>query len=594
VQEWGRIFGRGNAAAFDARGWRYYTAESFDLYYPGYGDSWPTFHGAIGMTYEQAGHGLAGVSLQRAAGDTLTLTDRAEHHSTSALATIRTAAVHRQDRLLDFYRFFETKDQGGPSAYLFPPGDDPPRTAELVSLLMAHGAEVYRARETIHPRGLRTYDDALAERPLPEGTYVVPMQQPLHRFLHTVLEPEAALPDTFFYDVSAWSLPLAFGIDAFTSDHAIKENLERLQEPPKVQGTATRPDASYAYIISWKLNNAAKAANWLQDRGVQLYFATRRFSAGDRLFPPGSLVVFRTGNSDRLPQLIREAAGLTGVDVLGVNSGLTDVGPDLGSNRFLPLETPRVAVAVGSPTSPTSVGACWFLLDQVYDIPHSLVSIDDLSRSTLRPYSVLIFPDDGAGGGGYTAVMDSAVVNEIRQWVSDGGVFVGLGGGAFFAASEGSGLSTVRQASNDGEDLSEEEQEAHDMARRQETRTERERRERLEALPGTIFRVKVDPLHPLGFGYTDQVRVLKISDRALELGPPGSNVAWFTALPRVSGYASAEAEEHLEGRPFLVAEPVGRGHVVMYVEDPNFRLFWYGLTRLFLNSVYFLPSLSGD
>jgi hypothetical protein len=595
VAEWGRIFGRGNADAFDARGWRYYTGESFDLYYPGYGDSWPTFHGAIGMTYEQAGHGFAGTALRRAAGDTLTLAQRAEHHYTSALATARTAVEHREARLLDFRRFFEPGDGSGPSAYLFPPGDDPPRTAELVGLLMSHGAEVYRAAEPIRPRELRTYDNEPVSQSLPEGTYVVRMDQPLHRFLRAILEPEAALPDTFFYDVSAWSLPLAFGIEAYWSEGNVGGKLDRLVMVPRVRGRLVNPEAKYAYVISWKRNNAARAAAWLQGKKVKIHFATREFSAGDERFPPGSLVLFRSGNVGQLPDLVRRVAETTGVDVIGVDSGLTDAGPDLGSRRIQPLKTPRVAVVVGSSTSPTSAGACWFLLDRLYGVPHSLVSADNITRSALEDYSVLVFPDDGAGGKRYASSLDSSAVEAVREWVEDGGVYVGLGGGAFYAASDGAGLSTVRQAPRpDGDpDLSEEEKKAQERARRQETQSERERRRRLEQVPGTIFRVQVDPLHPLGFGYTDHARVLKISDRALELGPPGTNVAWFTPLPKVSGYASPDAVDHLEDSPFLVDERRGRGHVVLYVEDPNFRLFWYGLTKLFLNSLYFLPSMSG-
>jgi hypothetical protein len=168
-------------------------------------------------------------------------------------------------------------------------------------------------------------------------------------------------------------------------------------------------------------------------------------------------------------------------------------------------------------------------------------------------------------------------------------VFVGLGGGAFFAAQDMSGLSSVTRAPDaDTENLSEEEQADRDLALRRETLRERERRRRRSVLPGTIFRVRVDPQSPLGFGYSGDLRVLKIGNRALDLGPPGSNAAWFTDTPKISGYASPRSVEHLAGRPFLVDERRGNGHVVLYVEDPNFRLFWYGLNKLFLNSVFFL------
>jgi hypothetical protein len=594
--KWATIFGRGNAAAFDGRGWAYYTEESFDLYYPGYGDSWPSFHGAIGMTYEQAGHGFAGTTLVRAPGDTLTLAMRAEHHYVASLATLRTAAANREARLLDFHRFFEADRPGPAGAYFFPPGADPARVAELASLLMAHGAEVYRARGEIHPRGLHAYDGTPASTTLPVGTFVVPLDQPLHRFLRAILEPEAALPDTFFYDVSAWSLPLAFGVDAFTSEEAIDGNLERLTESPTVTGRVEKPEARYAFLIPWDRNGAARAAAWLQERNVRLRFATREFRMGAHRFPPGTLVIFRAENGDGLSALLAEAAALSGADIFGVNTGLTDDGPDLGSFRVPALKQPRVAVIGDAPASPTSSGACWFLLDRLYGVPYSLMRLDEIDEEALSRYSVLVFPNDNAGGRAYAAALDSTQVETLKHWVHEGGVFVGLGGGAFFAGADVSGLSSVKEAPPAEKEreagLTEDERKSQDRDRRLETQTERERRERLSEVPGTIFRVSVDPLHPLGFGYTGEARVLKISDRALELGPPGTNVAWFTRAPRVSGYASPENVDRLVDRPFLVDEPVGRGHVVMYVEDPNFRLSWYGLNRLFLNSIYFLPSLS--
>ena len=226
VAKWGAIYGKGNAAAFDARGWRYYTAEAFDLYYPGYGDSWPTFQGAVGMTYEQAGHGFSGSTVFRPTeGDTLTLAERAEHHFVAGLATLRTTADNREARLLDFHRFFEIDRNHTPRAFLFPPGNDPPRTAEMIALLMAHGAEIHRTTQETRPSGLTTYSGARVSTALPKGTYVVSMDQPRHRFLRTLLEPEAGLPDTLFYDLSAWSLPLAFGVEGYMTDTPVRSDI---------------------------------------------------------------------------------------------------------------------------------------------------------------------------------------------------------------------------------------------------------------------------------------------------------------------------------------------------------------------------------
>ena len=592
VLQWGNTFGRGNAAAFDAHGWPYYTAEAFDLYYPSYGDSWPTFQGAIGMTYEQAGHSAAGLAFRREDGDTLTLTERAHHHYVAALATVATAVERRRDRLMDFHRFFVRDRATGPQAYLFPPGDDPPRTAELMTLLMTHGAEVYQTKDGISPGKLHSYGGNDAGRSLPAGTYVVPLDQPLFRFLQAVLEPSPALPDTFFYDVSAWALPYAFGVRAYWSESKISGSLTRLHEPPRVAGELIRPDASYAYLIPWSRNDAALAASDLLAKNVRVHFVDRKIQVGSEAFSEGTLIVFRNDNDARLPAIMRQVVDETGTRAVGVSSGLTDSGPDLGSDHVRALKQPRVALLSGDAVGPTSLGACWFLLDRVYKVPHSLVQMDDLSESVLNNYTVLVFPDDEAGGSGYSSLIDSSKVAVIRRWVENGGVFVGLGGGAFFAAADKSRLSTVKSLpdSAGSESMKSEDRKARELKRRLETGAERERRQRLEEVPGTIFRIKMDPQHPLGFGYSGETQVFKMSREALNLGPEGTNVAWFTASGKVSGYASRENVERFKEKPFLIDEPRGRGHVVLYVEDPNFRVFWYGLNRMFLNSIYFLPS----
>ena len=593
VLQWGNTFGRGNAAAFDARGWPYYTAEAFDLYYPSYGDSWPTFQGAIGMTYEQAGHSMAGLAFRRQDGDTLTLTDRAHHHYVAAMATVTTAVQHRRDRLMDFHRFFVRDRASGPQAYLFPPGDDPPRTAELMTLLMTHGAEVYQTKDGISPDKLHGYGGNDAGRSLPAGTYVVPLDQPLFRFLQAVLEPSPALSDTFFYDVSAWALPYAFGVRAYWSESKISGSLTRLQESPHVAGELIKPDATYAYLIPWSRNDAAIAAADLLSKNVRVHFVDRKMQVGSEAFSEGTLIVFRNDNDARLSAIMKHVVDETGTRAVGVSSGLTDSGPDLGSDHVRALKEPRVALLSGDAVGPTSLGACWFLLDRVYNVPHSLVQIDDLSERVLNNYTVLVFPDDEAGGSGYSQLIDSTKVAVLKRWVENGGVYVGLGGGAFFAAADKAGLSSVKSLPDSAgkPSVKGEDPKARELKRRLETGAERERRQRLEEVPGTIFRIKIDPQHPLGFGYSGEAQVFKMSREALDLGPEGTNVAWFTASAKVSGYASRENVERFKEKPFLIDEPRGRGHVVLYVEDPNFRVFWYGLNRMFLNSIYFLPSL---
>jgi hypothetical protein len=422
---------------------------------------------------------------------------------------------------------------------------------------------------------------------------MVPGAQPLARLVHALLEPETALPDTFFYDISAWSLPLAYGIEAYRSTGRPERGLRELVAPPEIAGTVIDPGASYAFLASWERNATAKAVSRLLARGIQVHFSTREITVRGRQLPPGSLVIFRDGNPAGLGAILAQVASETAVEVIGVDSGLTEAGPDLGSLHVRPLLDTRIALVAGDPVSPPSLGAAWFLLDRVYEVPHSVIPIGNLTASLLEEFDVLVFPDDGSGGKSYSARVDSATVEVIRRWVTAGGVYVGLAGGAFFAAADRAGLASMKSAPGPGEPPADLADVPVEEMRREglETRSERERRQRRDSVPGTIFRARADRLHPLAFGYREDLEVMKIGTRALDLGPSGSNAVWFG--PKLSGYATEENARHFLDRPYALAEPVGRGYVVLYAEDPNFRAFWPGLHRMFLNALLFLPNLGG-
>jgi hypothetical protein len=597
VRYWGEVFGAGNAAAFDERGWAYYTSEEFDLYYPGYGDSWPTLQGATGMTYEQAGHGRAGTMIERSDGTILTLRERALHHYVASLATLRTA---RRERVKRLYHFFEYFDAGrndpltGPAAYLFPPGDDPGRTAELMNLLLRHGAWIKQASKPLKVSDPRGYDGRAVKRTFPEGTYVVPMRQPLRALLNSLLEPEADLPETLFYDVSAWSLPLASGVDAYWTDTEPGGLPARITEVAWPNGGIVGGPARVAWLLPWNTNAAPKLLNRLLTMGVRASFATREFETEGRLFERGTVVIPVAGNPDTLEAVIDRLSRELHQPVYAARSGLTGTGIDLGSDRVVPIRQPRVAIVNGDGVDPTSFGALWYLLDVQYGIPATVVPLDELASSNLSAWNVLVFPNDATGqGAGYESLLDSLSVDRLKRWASAGGVFIGLKGGAAWATAGASGLTGVALKSEEEEDEEEDKKakKEEDLAKRLQTVEEKERSERLKQVPGTILSVTLDPGHPLAFGYSGEAHILKTSDILFEPTANGQNVGFYPESPRVSGYLSRDVERRITRTSFLIVEPIGRGRAVLYNDDPNFRVFWYGLNRLFLNSLFFASGI---
>jgi hypothetical protein len=580
ISRWGKVFGEGNARAFDAHGWSYYTRETFDLYYPAYGDSWPSLHGAIGMTYEQAGGGRAGLAYRREDGTVLTLRDRAHHHFTSSLATIRTAAGHREELLRDYARFrrsaVEDGRKGGAREFYLVAGADPGRATELATLLRDQGIRVLRAEEEFVAEGVRSrFGAGPALRTIPAGTWVIPLAQPLHRLIQTLLEPEAVAPEVYFYDVSAWSLPLAFGVEAGWTDRGGAGRRVEWTAPAEVPGRLVEGPARHGFLLPWERDGAVLLLARAWRAGVRAGMAPRRFRLQGRTFERGTIVFPRSGNppdlAERLGALAREA----GVEVFPAPTALVEDGPDLGSNSVRSLRTPRIALVSGPGIDGASFGAAWFLLTRRFELPVTCLSLADLPGVNLAEYTALVFPDGSAAR--YQAALGKEGVERVRRWITDGGTFVGIGGGGFFATKEVSGLTEVSQAAEGAPGAA--------PAAGRVFREEQERREREAVVPGVILRVDLDPAFPVAFGYGPQILVLKNGQDSFRLPASGVAAGVFPEGPRVSGWLAPEQEKALAGRAWVVEARLGRGHAVLFADDPNFRLFWRGLSRLFLNAV---------
>lgn len=592
VKKWGMIYGKGNAEAFDKIGQLYYTAESFDLYYPAYGDSWPTFNGAVGMTYEQAGGSRGSFAVRKPSGEILTLRRRALNHFTTSFATLETTVKHKKERLQDFYGFWESglKNSSRTKGFLIKEGTDPNRAARFVQTLLNQGIEVLQLQEPVQADAQRYFTSKPAKISFPKGTYLVSTQQPQSRLVKALLEPRTALPDTFFYDISAWSLPVAYGLEAYTTESSLPLSARKITEISTVTGSVVGGRAGYAYLIPWERNDAVKLVWKLLEKGYMLQYATRSFQAVGRNFRAGTVIVLVGPQGESLHADISLSASTFGVDVYSVNSGLTEQGINLGSNYVRAIKKPSIAVVTDSPASSVSYGELWYLFDREYDIPFSAIRGRELGDINLSKYDVLIIPD----GGDYRLVLDSAKVAKLRQWVQNGGVLVGIEGGALFLTKNRSGITAAIQESEkkDDEKTKEEkdEEKARKEAQKRETLFEREERERLETIPGAIFKALIDTTHPIGFGYDRELYVMKRSSTPILLPEGALNVGRFTSdSTEVSGYAAKTKAKKIVEAAFIVEFRNGRGRVVLMTETVTFRMFWTGLQKLLLNTILFLP-----
>ena len=601
-----RTVGRANAEVFDRQGWLYFTGEVFDLFYPGYGDTWPLFNGAVGMTYEQAGGGRAGLLIQTAA-DSLSLKERVAHHHATALATVETAAHERQRLTRAFARYYRTARQDPPgraSAYVVS-GENTGRRRALVRLLDRQRIRYRYAAEASRARGT-SYATGEEERfRVEQGDLVVPAAQPKARLAKALFERRPALSDSLTYDITAWALPFAFGMEA----HATEEppGIRTRSTPPADAGGATSEEwatAPYAYLAEWRGLADARLLSRLLKKDVRVRFAREPFEAGGQRWGRGTLVVARADNQrlgERFNQVVegtaqrpdRQGGSTLGVrkSLMPLESGLTPGGADLGSASVTFLEKPEVAVLAGRGLSPYSVGEVWHFFDRRLKYPATLLSVAGFQPDQLENFDVLVLPS-----GDYETVFPKEERAWLRQWVEGGGRLVALGEAAgFLSEVEGFGLARKETAEDSTSD---------DGAGALNRRYDRREREAASGrVPGAVFRARLDPTHPLAYGYAeagssggpsggstgDTYYTLKRGVGAFAPLDDGWNVA---ALPAndggvpVSGFAGAEAQRQLAGTLVFGVERVGEGRAIYLIDDPLFRGFWQDGMLLFANAVF--------
>lgn len=583
ILKWWEIFATSNARAFDRHGWSFFRREGYDEFYPGYGVSWPILTGAVGMTYEQASS--SGGAIRRRDGTILTLHEAASHHYAAAWATALTAARRRGERVRDYLAFRQSAigeaGRGGMRAIVLD-RDPQGRADSLAERLAANGIAVQRLRAAAEVREATEYGASRAATVrLPAGAYVVDLAQPQGRLARALLEPDARLDSSFiaqelesrrtgqgdrFYDITAWSLPYAYRVRAWWSG-SLPAPLEATGATAVVASPAIAT-ARYAYAFEPGSEASIRMLGALLADSIRVWYAPKSFRSGEHRFPHGALLVRVELNSEGVHEAVRRLAAESGARVATIASALVDEGTDLGSNSVFPLRTPRVALAGGEGVSGNSFGFAWYAFDQRLGYPTTPVAVSSLA-GVLDEFDVLVLPSTA---GAFDRALGESGRERLAQWVRAGGVLITLEGASAWLASERSGLSRLRM--------------------RQDT-TGTEGAPLPASVPGAIVRVVADTLSPLLAGVREATLPAPVSGERVFRAPkdsrPGELVARYAAEGelRLTGYLWPEVPARLAGTPYLWTERVGRGRVIAFAQDPNFRDLWRGWLPVFANAVFF-------
>ena len=636
-RSWEERFGRANAEAFDRYGWQYYVRDIFDFQGPFYWDSWPSLNGAIGMTYETDGGGDLGFAWRRDDGTILTLRDGIAKHFTAALATVATAARFHTERLHDFYEFRRTgMDEARREPFkrvVLVPGSDPRRTAELVEILLRSGIEVTRASQPFTVTSAHDYSASpsggrAARRTFPAGAWVIDLLQPQKRLAKAALEPDAAIEPEFvreqlarrnrnarrgdtdregyqFYDVSAWSLPLAMGVEAYwsedtppvTGDRAVLPDSGDVVMALAPVGGVTGGRAHSAYVFPNDRNGAGALAAALLTSGYKVAVATRPLRADQHNYPRGTFVVRVERNAEALHDSLPVMARRFGVDVSSIQSAYADSGAvGIGGEDVPSLRAPRILVAAGDGVYETDYGSLWYFLERVMQVPFTPMRVSAIgSLDNLDDYNVLIFP--GGSPGRYESQLGEDGIRRVKEWIQRGGAFIAWQGGARFAMRTKVDWTTSRVLGTADDSSKADSSSARDTVLAEGQRPGpalvspgAPNGAKPLDVPGTIFRATLDQSHWLTFGYErPTLPVLMSGDQFFRPSRAGANPVVFTGDSlTMSGYSwPGNTERLLRNSAWAVVERQGSGSVVLFADSPLFRLFWRGTYRLLENAILF-------
>jgi hypothetical protein len=665
TNKWLDTFGRANAASFDANKWDYYVRDIFDLFYVGYWDSFPSLNGATGMTYETDGGGFKGKRWTRDDGTIVTLRSAIAKHFVASMTTLETAAKNRTARLQDYAEFrrkaMDESRTERMKRIVIDPSNDPVKTAELIEILLRMKVEVRLSDSGFSSTRAHAYekDSPVTTRRCDRGCYVIDLNQPQKRLIKALLEPDtpqdgafvqdeiakfkrnemrgksASKEDYRFYDITAWSLPLAFGLDAFWTEDAgtisgsavTQETLNRM----KVGNVSGR--AQIAYVIPYQTDGAGAMAIRLLQDGHRVAVSTKKLTAGGRTFSRGSFVVRISRNSDSIHDAVSRLASETGATVVAVNNGYNDEGDTgVGSENVLPMQSPKIAMIADEVVDQTSYGSIWWTLDR-YRIEFTPITLANARGSVLSKYNVLIMPDGAAGR--YFSSLGAGGVSGLKTWISNGGTLVTVRGASVFAALKDVGLTSSKLVgSDDDEEKSKTTVEEPDKRKAEaevkpsptprgtpntestpepnptpEPKTDKQDWQAPvlppiaspsanagkvpEGIPGAIMRATVDRTTYLTYGLEqDELPVLLSSGYFFRYSKEGTNALVFDAKPKrpltVSGFVwEGNTERLLKGTAYLIDEPLGSGHVILFAEEPFFRGIFRSTTRPFFNSILF-------
>ena len=569
ITKWQRDFqymiGKNNAKYFDENGWLYFTKEVFDLLYPSYGDTYPTYLGAIGMTYEQAGGGVAGLGILNSEGKNLTLVDRVKHHTVAGISTVEISSENSEKLNKEFINFFRDKTN---STYYIMNGDLD-KINQLSKFLEKHKIDFYSTKAqrlnvfSYNKNKTINYTTTLND-------LVIPNSQPKGKLVDVLLERTTKLSDSLTYDITAWSLPFVYGLNAYSTSKKIE--ITDFNEN-KIVNVLDKNAIAYAGI--WNHINDAKFLSNLIENKIKVRYNEKVIKNGKLTLPRGSMIIYKGDqNQENYEKILLELADKNNIELHSIYSGISEFGPDLGSDSVKLIKEKKVAIISGEDSSnmvsSLNYGAIWHFFEQELKYPLTHLNIENFDDIELNEFDALIIPS-----GYYGSLGNENNLEKIKSWISKGGNLIAFENAIrIFTNKDGFSVKVKRNETERNKDVKFE-----DLSR-----------ERIQNyLSGAIFKVNIDNTHPLAYGYENEYYSLKTSSSTYEKLKRGFNVGKIDDDENSTiGFVGDNIKDNFKNSLVFGHERIGRGNVIYFADNILFRSFWENGKLFLVNSIFYI------
>ncbi|AXT60636.1 zinc carboxypeptidase [Aquimarina sp. AD10] len=546
-----------HAKALDKIGSLYYTEENFDDFYYGKGSTFPDINGGIGILFEQAssrGH------AQQTDNGVLTFPFTIRNQFTATLSTLEAAKSMRKE-LLTYKRNFyvEARKESNNNAYVFGNEKDAASSFHLAEILKRHKIKIHELKQDI----------AVQNKKFKKGySFAVPKNQRHSRLIKAIFEKRTTFTDSLFYDISSWTFPLAFNLDY--ADNIAISNLGNEILELKHKQAKQLDQSNYGYLMEWHEYYGPKALYQILEKGLRAKVGMTPFTLNNANYDYGTILIpvqNQKLNNKELHEFLQKVSLKNHIDITAVSTGLTK-GIDLGSNKFRPLSLPRIGLFTGSGITPYDAGEIWHLMDQRFDIPITKLDTDHFNRTNLARYTHIVLPNQRG------LSFNKPQIEKLKNWIRSGGTLIGYRNIAqFFAINEFMEIE-FSKPENNATNISFEQRQDFFGA---------------QVIGGAIFEAKTDRSHPINFGYkNDKIPLFRNTTIFIKPNKQSyNNPIRYTKSPLLSGYISKKNLDSLSGTVPFRHKNFGRGNVILFTDNTNFRAFWYGTNKLLMNAIFF-------